>query len=101
MTKLPREGDCYRARDNATIKLLAMHGEAGMSFSDVELPRGEVLQIDADVESDDDRVWAVPVRYDELEGVLVPAGDLGMPAYGGYMLFLNLEQLAADFERVG
>jgi hypothetical protein len=30
----------------------------------------------------------------------LPAGYLAMPAYGGYMLFLPLEQLAADFEQV-
>ena len=100
MTKLPKEGDRYRARDNATVKLLAMHGKAGMSFSDAELPRGEVIVIDGDVEPDGTRVWAVPAREEELEKVLVPAGDLAMPAYGGYMLFMSLEQLTADFERV-
>ena len=100
MPSLPKEGERYRARDNATLRLLAMHGEAGMSFSAAELPRGEIVEIDADVKPDNRRVWVVPARYDELERVLVPAGDLRMPRYGGYMLFMSLEQLAADFERV-
>jgi hypothetical protein len=99
LARLPREGDRYRARDNATIRLLAMHGEAGMSFSDAELPRGEIIVIDEDVEKPD-RVFAIPDRYDELEKALVPAGDLEMPWYGGYMLILRLEQLSTDFERV-
>ncbi|HYF40090.1 MAG TPA: hypothetical protein VD930_10395 [Gemmatimonadales bacterium] len=100
MPSLPKEGDCYRARDTTTVRLLAMHGEAGMSFSAAELQRGEVIQIDENVEPGAARVWVLPVRYDELESVLVPAGDLRMPAYGGYMLFMDLQQLAADFERV-
>jgi hypothetical protein len=77
-----------------------MHGEAGMSYSDVVVPRGEVIEIDEDVKELDDEVSAVPVRYEELEPVLVPKGDLDMPWYGGYMLFIGLDQLNADFDRL-
>jgi hypothetical protein len=100
MAALPKEGDRYQARDNTTVRLLAMHGEAGMSFSDATMPRGELIEIDDNVKESDDYVTAVPVRYDDLESVLVPQQDLGMPRYGGYMLFIGLEQLAADFDRL-
>jgi hypothetical protein len=98
MTALPREGDRYQARDDVTVKLMAMHGEAGMSFSAAVVPRGEVVEIEGDVSSDE--LCAVPVRYEELESLLVPPGDLAMPAYGGYMLLIEASQLFADFDRV-
>ncbi len=73
----------------------------GAPYSDAHrgtLPAGEIVTLRDDPADGATAVGAVPDRYKELEGTFVPAVDRMNPKYGNYVLILDLDSLARDFE---
>ncbi|HTY88387.1 MAG TPA: hypothetical protein VMB80_13040 [Candidatus Acidoferrum sp.] len=62
------------------------------------LPAGEVLKLNYEPHDRVRGLWLEPERYSDLEQVFVPKESRSAPAYSGYAVGCDYDQIAVDFE---
>jgi hypothetical protein len=62
------------------------------------LPAGEVLKLNYEPHDRVRGLWLEPERYSDLEQVFVPKESRTAPAYGGYAVGCDCDQIGLDFE---
>jgi hypothetical protein len=97
----PLAGQKFRAIGDTQVRgIITLRAPASGGFSGT-LPRGELIAIEIDPPPAATAVYARPIRYSEMERVLIPASELQHHQYGSYSLVISFESLAQDFELVG
>jgi len=62
------------------------------------LPAGEVLKLNYEPHDRVRGLWLEPERYSDLEQVFVPKESRSAPAYSGYAVGCDYDQIGVDFE---
>ena len=62
------------------------------------LPAGEVLKLNYEPHDRVHGLWLEPERYSDLEQMFVPKDSRTEPAYGGYAVGCDYDQIGLDFE---
>src|SRR5262245_1417424 len=94
----PRSGQHFRAiRDTPVNGVVILRAPATGGFR-ATLPRGELVMVETDPPSHATAVYAKPVRYREMEHLLLPPGEVKGQHYDSYALVISFESLDRDFE---
>jgi len=95
-----RKGQRYRSRHDTPVRGVITYLNPSSGSFEAVLPKGETVMIESTPPSHATAAYAVPERYGELEGRLIPAEERLKPAYGSYALVIPFDTLERDFENV-